>query len=219
MCDARQPYHMVTSEGWKEWAVGDRKKSCDGFSALIHDAAWWKTAEFFVALLKLPFKVMRQNGRHAVGMMGRLYDLMLQLTEDVGGLLDADEEQLSDGDKDKIRRILRDRWDGSLACAMHVAGRILNPANQEEDIFGTDPECTKVFKAFISQQAEFLASRGDGGDDACDILLELGDGLRAFLDMKAEPPIPAGYNGLEDETKGEDEEEGEDDILEDEYAN
>ncbi|CAI7758936.1 unnamed protein product [Closterium sp. NIES-54] len=318
--------NMVTSEGWKEWAVGDRKKSCDGFSALIHDAAWWKTAEFFVALLKLPFKVMRQTDGHAVGMMGRLYDLMLQLTEDVGGLLDADEEQLSDGDKDKIRRILRDRWDGSLACAMHVASRILNPANQEEDIFGTDLECTKVFKAFISQQAEFLASRRDGGDDACDILLELGDGLRAFLDMKgsfgmpeavaqrklvkegkysmvkwwqwngtdaprvaglavrvlsqavsaspcergwsswdavhtarrnrlgsakcgdlvyvahnwnvvrnwhtradvlphvvpgigAEPPIPVGYNGLEDETKGEDEEEGEDDILEDEYAN
>ncbi|CAI6001060.1 unnamed protein product [Closterium sp. NIES-65] len=123
--------NMVTSEGWKEWAVGDRKKSCDGFSALIHDAAWWKTAEFFVALLKLPFK---------------------------------------------IRRILRDGWDGSLSCATHVAGRILNPANQEEDIFGIDPECTKVFKAFISQQAEFLASRGDGGDDVCDILLELGDG-------------------------------------------
>ncbi|CAI7877068.1 unnamed protein product [Closterium sp. NIES-54] len=268
----------------------------------------------------------RGTDGHAVGMMGRLYDLMLQLTEDVGGLLDADEEQLSDGAKDKIRRILRDRWDGSLACAMHVAGRILNPANQEEDIFGTDLECTKVFKAFISQQAEFLASRRDGGDDACDILLELGDGLRAFLDMKgsfgmpeavaqrklvkegkysmvkwwqwngtdaprvaglavrvlsqavsaspcergwsswdvvhtarrnrlgsakcrdlvyvahnwnvvrnwhtradvlphvvpgigAEPPIPVGYNGLEDETKGEDEEEGEDDILEDEYAN
>ncbi|CAI5948091.1 unnamed protein product [Closterium sp. NIES-64] len=217
--------NMVTSKGWKEWAVGDRKKSCDGFSALIHDAAWWKTAEFFVALLKLPLKVMRQTDGHAVGMMGRLYDLMLQLTEDVGGLLDADEEQLSDGEKlsggekDKIRRILRDRWDGSLECAMHVASRILNPANQEEDIFGTDPECTKVFKAFINQQAEFLASREDGGDDACDILLELGDGLRAFLDMKAEPPIPAGYNGLEDETKGEDEEEGENDILEDEYTN
>ncbi|CAI5964814.1 unnamed protein product [Closterium sp. NIES-64] len=153
-------------EDWKEWAVGDRKKSCDGFSALIHDAAWWKTAEFFVALLKLPYKAMRHTDGHAVGMIGRMYDLMLQLTEDVGDLLDADEEQLSIGDKDQIRRILRDRWDGSLACAMHVAGRILNPANQEEDIFGTDPECTRVFKAFISQQAEFLESRGDGGDDA-----------------------------------------------------
>ncbi|CAI5965477.1 unnamed protein product [Closterium sp. NIES-65] len=182
--------NMVTSEGWKEWAVGDRKKSCDGFSALIHDAAWRKTAEFFVALLKLPFKVTRQTDGHAVGMMGRLYDLMLQLTEDVGGLLDADEEHLSNGDKDKIRHILRDRWDGSLACAMHVAGRILNPAYQEEDIFGTDLECTKVFKVFISQQAEFLASRGDGGDDACNILLKLGDGLRAFLDMKGSFGMP-----------------------------
>ncbi|CAI5991399.1 unnamed protein product [Closterium sp. NIES-64] len=142
--------NMVTSEGWKEWAVGDRKKSCDAFAALIHDAAWWKTADFFIALLKLPYKAMRQTDGHAVGMMGRIYDVMLQLTEDVGDLLDADEEQLSNADKDQIRKILRDRWDGSLACAMHVAGRILNPANQEEDIFGTDLECTKVFKAFIS---------------------------------------------------------------------
>ncbi|CAI6002910.1 unnamed protein product [Closterium sp. NIES-65] len=182
--------NMVTSNQWKEWAVGDRKKSCDGFSALIHDAAWRKTAEFSVALLKLPYKAMRHTDGHAVGMMGRMYDLMLQLTEDVGDLLDADEEQLSNGDKDQIRCILRDRWDGNLACAMHVAGRILNPANQEEDIFGTDPECTSVFKAFISQQAEVLESRGDGGDDACDILLELGDGLRAFLDMKGSFGMP-----------------------------
>ncbi|CAI5985829.1 unnamed protein product, partial [Closterium sp. NIES-65] len=182
--------NMVTSEGWKEWAVGDRKKSCDAFAALIHDAAWWKTADFFIALLKLPYKAMRQTDGHAVGMMGRIYDVMLQLTEDVGDLLDADEEQLSNADKDQIRKILRDRWDGSLACAMHVAGRILNPANQEEDIFGTDLECTKVFKAFISQYAEFLASRGDGGDDACSILLELGDGLRAFLDMKGSFGMP-----------------------------
>ncbi|CAI5484298.1 unnamed protein product [Closterium sp. Yama58-4] len=35
----------------------------------------------------------------------------------------------------------------------------------------------------------------------------------------AEPPITAGYKGLEDETKREDEEEGEDDILQDEYDN
>ncbi|CAI5458566.1 unnamed protein product [Closterium sp. Yama58-4] len=182
--------NMVTSDHWKEWAVGDRKKSCDGFRALIHDAAWWKTAEFFIALLKLPYKAMRQTDGHAVGMMGRMYDVMLQLTEDVGDLLDENEEQLINGEKDQISRILRDRWDGSLACAMHVTGRTLNPANQEEDIFGTDPECTKVFKAFISQYAEFLASRRDGGNDACDILIELGDWLRAFLYMKGSFGMP-----------------------------
>ncbi|CAI5505447.1 unnamed protein product [Closterium sp. Naga37s-1] len=268
---------MVLSDLWKEWAVGDRKPACEKFSAAILDAAWWKTAEFFTALMKLPFKAMRQTDGDAVGMMGKMYDVMLQLTEDMGDMLDEDEEQLSSVDKTQIRRILKNRWDGSLACAMHVAGRILNPANQEEDIFGTDSECTKVFKAFISQHAEFLASRGDGEDDACDILLALGDGLRMFLDMKgsfgmpeavaqrklvkegkysmvkwwqwngtdapklaglavrvlsqpvsaspcergwigAEPAIPAGYKGLEDETMGE-EEEDEDDILEDEYDN
>ncbi|CAI6004647.1 unnamed protein product [Closterium sp. NIES-65] len=329
--DGGSHYAVAVKQLLQEWPhIQDVPCATHVLDLLMEDVGkmgWAKlTAEFFVALLKLPFKVMRQTDGHAVGMMGRLYNLMLHLTEDVGGLLDADEEQLSDRDKDKIRRILRDRWDGSLACAMHVAGRILNPANQEEDIFGADPECTKVFKAFISQQAEFLASRGDGGDDACDILLELGDGLRTFLNMKgsfgmpkavaqrklvkevkysmvkwwqwngtnaprvaglvvrvlsqavsaspcecgwsswdavhtarrnrlgsancrdlvyvahnwnvvrnwhtrvdvlphvapgigAEPPIPTGYNGLEDETKGEDEEEGEDDIFEDEYAN
>ncbi|CAI5494801.1 unnamed protein product [Closterium sp. Naga37s-1] len=61
---------MVLSDMWKEWAAGERKKPCDHFSALILDAAWWKTAEIFTALLKLPYNAMRQTDGHAAGMMG-----------------------------------------------------------------------------------------------------------------------------------------------------
>ncbi|CAI5492413.1 unnamed protein product [Closterium sp. Naga37s-1] len=263
---------MVLSDLWKDWAMGDRKKAAEGFAAQVLDAAWWKTAEFFTKLMKLPFIAMRQTDGSARGMMGRMYDIMLQHTEDVEALVDADEEQLSSTDKQQIRRILKNRWDGSLACAMHVAGRILIPDNQEEDIFDGDAECTRVFKAFLSKHAEFLTVREKEGGDECDYLLALGDQLRSFLDLKGsfgmpeaisqrekvkvgtysmvkwwqwngtdapqlsslavkvlsqpvsaspfvhgnevEPPIPAGYNIADDM---EEEEEGEDEVLVDEY--
>ncbi|CAI7863841.1 unnamed protein product [Closterium sp. NIES-53] len=119
-----------------------------------------------------------------------MYDIMLQLTEDVEALVDVDEEQLSSTDKQQIRRILKNRWDGSLACAMHVAGRILNPANQEEDIFGRDVECTRVFKAFLSKHAEFLTVREKERGEECDYLLALGNQLRSFLDLKGSFGMP-----------------------------
>ncbi|CAI5467961.1 unnamed protein product [Closterium sp. Yama58-4] len=83
---------IVLSDLWKEWAVGERKPTCEKFSALVFDAVWWKTAEFFTALLKLPYKATRQTDGHAVGMMGKMCDVMLQLTEDVGDLFDEDAE-------------------------------------------------------------------------------------------------------------------------------
>ncbi|CAI7885716.1 unnamed protein product [Closterium sp. NIES-54] len=155
---------MVLSNLWKDWAVGDRKKVAEGFVA--------------------------QTDGSAKGMMGLMYDIMLQLTEDVEALVDADEEQLSSTDKLQIRRILKNRWDGSLACAMHVAGHILNPANQEEDIFGGDAECTRVFKAFLSKHVEFLTVREKEGGDECDYFLALGDQLRYFLDLKGSFGMP-----------------------------
>ncbi|CAI7867294.1 unnamed protein product [Closterium sp. NIES-54] len=176
LCALRNSHtQMVLSDLWKDWAVGDRKKAAEGFAVQVLDAAWWKTAEFFAKLMKLPFIAMRQTDGSTKGMMGRMYDIMLQLTKDVEALVDADEEQLSSTDKQQIRRILKNRWDTSLACAMHVAGRILNPANQEGDIFGGDAECTRVFKAFLSKHAEFLIVREKEGVHECDYLLALGD--------------------------------------------
>ncbi|CAI7742512.1 unnamed protein product [Closterium sp. NIES-53] len=80
---------------------------------------------------------------------------------------------------------------------MHVAGRILNPANQEEDIFGGDAECTRVFKAFLSKQAEFLTVREKEGGDECDYLLALGDQLRSFLDLKGSFGMPVAISQRE----------------------
>ncbi|CAI5989803.1 unnamed protein product [Closterium sp. NIES-65] len=119
------------------------------------------------------------------GMMRRIYDIRLQLTDNVGDLVDADEGQLSNNDNQQICHILKNRWDGSLACAMHVARCILNPANQSEDILGGNAEWTRIFKAFISNHAKFLSSsRRKEGDDECDYLLTLGDQLRSSLDLK-----------------------------------
>ncbi|CAI5940208.1 unnamed protein product, partial [Closterium sp. NIES-65] len=181
----------VGKMGWKEWASGSRKETADAFAARVIDDAWWRTAEFFCKLMKLPYKAMRQTDADANGMMGRLYDVMLQLTEDVNNILDEDEQQLSGTDKEKIRSIIKNRWGNNLTCAMHVAGRILNPANQEEDIFGSDAECTQVFKALINQHVEFLIGHdGKGTDEGRNYLLALGDGLRAFLDLKGSFGMP-----------------------------
>ncbi|CAI5979135.1 unnamed protein product [Closterium sp. NIES-64] len=209
LCELRQSLaQVVVSDVWKGWAVGDRKKSADKFASQVLDDAWWRTAEFFSKLMKLSFMAMRKTDGDAKGMMGRMYDVMLQLTKDVGTVVEEDEEQLSYSDKVNIRRLLKNRWDDSLACPMHVAGRILNPKNQDEDIFGSDAECTRVFKTYITQHAEHLCNygkEGDDGDDIGEVLMELHDG----------PPVPEGYNVMEGD---EEEEEGEDDILEDEYA-
>ncbi|GJP68727.1 hypothetical protein CLOP_g25390, partial [Closterium sp. NIES-67] len=98
---------------------------------------------------------MRATDSSAKGMMGRMYDLMLQLTVDVDEKLEeARLEGLTAADANAIRRMVKRRWDGSMACPLHVVGRILNPANQEEGIFPSDMECTRVFKAFIARHYE-----------------------------------------------------------------
>ncbi|CAI7775023.1 unnamed protein product [Closterium sp. NIES-54] len=51
------------------------------------DAAWWKKAEFFVQLMELPYLVMRRTDSAAKGMMGVMYDIMLQLTKELDLLL------------------------------------------------------------------------------------------------------------------------------------
>ncbi|CAI7920003.1 unnamed protein product [Closterium sp. NIES-54] len=182
---------MVLTDRWEEWAVGSRKEAAETFAVRVLDAAWWRTAEFFCKLMKLPYKAIRQTDADAKGMMGRLYDVMLQLSEDVNNLLNEDEQQLSSTDKVQICRIIKNCWDNKLDCAMHAAGRILNPANQEEDIFGSDAECTRDSKAFINQHVEFLIGHdGKGREEGLDYLLALGDGLRAFLDLKGSFGMP-----------------------------
>ncbi|CAI7733651.1 unnamed protein product [Closterium sp. NIES-53] len=145
------------------------------------DSAWWKKVDVFVQVMELFYNVMRRTDSVAKGMMGQLYDNMLQLTEELDKLLDGRECMLSRADKEKVREHLRRCWDESLACPLHVAGRILNPANQEEGIFLQDAECTKVMQEWLERQMAFVntnwkKSRGKKGP-----VRPLHEGVTAYI--------------------------------------
>ncbi|CAI7734266.1 unnamed protein product [Closterium sp. NIES-54] len=150
LCEVRVGLtQMVLSDDWCEWTTAAKRVGADTFKDNIIDATWWTHADFFAKLMKLLFVVMRKIDSDAKGMMGRLYDLTLQLTEDIRDFLNEHAEGvLPRGEVGGIRKIVQDHWDNGLACNMHVVGRILNPINQEEGIFRTDLECTRVFKHF-----------------------------------------------------------------------
>ncbi|CAI5984574.1 unnamed protein product [Closterium sp. NIES-64] len=153
LCEVRAGLtQMVLSDEWVEWTAAVDRAGADTFKNNILDAAWWTRAEFFAKLMRLPFVVMRKTDSDSKGMMGRLYDLMLQLTEDIRDFLDEHAEGVLTSDEvGDIREIVQDRWDNGLACNLHVIGRILYPTNQEECIFRTDLECTRVFKQYVSK--------------------------------------------------------------------
>ncbi|CAI5990537.1 unnamed protein product [Closterium sp. NIES-64] len=192
LCEVRAGLaRMVVSDEWHDWTMTTKRVGADTFKVNILDDTWWTRAEFFAKLMNLPFVIMRKTDSDAKGMMGRLYDLMLQLTEDIRDFLGEHAEGvLTSGEVGDIREIVQDRWDNGLACDMHVVGRILNPTNQEEGIFGHDLECTKVFKKFVPE------------------------GQGVVKGNIEEPPTLAGYN-VEEEV--EEPEEGEDDVMDVEY--
>ncbi|CAI5499493.1 unnamed protein product [Closterium sp. Naga37s-1] len=70
--------------------------------AWVMDGAWWKKAEFFVQLMELPYPVMGRTDSSAKGMMGVIYDIMLQLTEELDALLDGKDSRLSRADKEGV---------------------------------------------------------------------------------------------------------------------
>ncbi|CAI6005056.1 unnamed protein product [Closterium sp. NIES-65] len=188
---------MVLSPEWQAWAKG-RKPPVEPFATMIMDAVWWKGAEFFVALLKIPFAVMRKIDSTAKGMMGRMYDLMLQLTEDINAKLEEEEAGLllSSSERTEVTNIVQKRWDHSMACAMHVVGRILNPVNQEEGIFRTDLECTRVFKAFVARHyAGRTVTRKESEELRASHVIQ--DGLAAFNTLQGSFGLPDAISGRE----------------------
>ncbi|CAI5992810.1 unnamed protein product [Closterium sp. NIES-64] len=187
------------------------KLTADTFRGHVMDDAWWKNATYLVELLAIPFKVMRATDSSAKGMMGTIYDVMLQLTEDVNDKLEAGEKILPRAVADDIGNIVRRRWDESLACAFHVVGRILNPANQEEGIFRNDMECTRIFKAFIAHHYDGKTFTNKDGEERRASL-----SLAVLPGNTPEPALPKGYNK---EEEGEEKEGEEDDaVLTDEYV-
>ncbi|CAI5978679.1 unnamed protein product [Closterium sp. NIES-65] len=187
LCEVRSGLAaMVLSDEWKVWAAGDkdRKTAAEKFRAAVMDEEWWGVAEFFSSLMAVPFKAMRATDSSAKGMMGKLYDIMLQLTEDINDKLDASGDFLTRTERAEITKIVKDRWDNSLACPMHVVGRILNPANQEEGIFRNDVECTRVFKDYIERHYDHVTFRRgkDGAPRRASLVLQ--EALLAYINLE-----------------------------------
>ncbi|CAI5462520.1 unnamed protein product [Closterium sp. Yama58-4] len=83
---------MVTHKDWEE--KGGSTLTGKTFAASVLDVKWWKKAETFVKMMELPYKAMRRTDGEAKGRMGELYDIMLQLTEDLRELLEKDDSGL-----------------------------------------------------------------------------------------------------------------------------
>ncbi|CAI5479571.1 unnamed protein product [Closterium sp. Yama58-4] len=196
LCEVRVSLvQMVLSEDWVEFAK-TRKEGAASFKSNIMDDPWWKKAPYFSALLKLPFVVMRATDSTKKGMMGRIYDMMLQLTEDVNAKLEEADEVLTRADKTEITKIVGRRWDGSMACAMHVVGRILNPLNQEEGIFRSDLECTRIFKSYINRHYDGITiTRKDGEERRAAHVLQ--EGLEAFMTLQGSFGLPEAISDRE----------------------
>ncbi|CAI5939523.1 unnamed protein product [Closterium sp. NIES-65] len=191
LCEVRAGLtQMVLSDEWAEWTAAADRAGADTFKDNILDAAWWTRAEFFAKLMRLPFVVMRKTDSDSKGMMGRLYDLMLQLTEDIRDFLDEHAEGvLTSNEVGDIREIVQDRWDNGLACNLHVIGRILYPTNQEECIFRTDLECTRVFKQYVSKHhGDKMVTRKDGVERRASLVIQ--EGLNAFLNLQGSFGMP-----------------------------
>ncbi|CAI6011132.1 unnamed protein product [Closterium sp. NIES-65] len=165
------------------------------FAASVLDVGWWKKAETFVKVMELPYKVMRRTDGEAKGRMGEMYDIMLQLTEDLQKLLENDDCGLKRADKDGVKEHLRRRWDENLACPLHVVGRILNPANQEEGIYHKDVECTRVMKAWLQRSKAFVDKYWKSGGDTKGTMKALQEGMLVFIEGK-------GCFGSEDAIEG-----------------
>ncbi|CAI5458977.1 unnamed protein product [Closterium sp. Yama58-4] len=206
LCEVRSGLAaMVLSDEWKVWAAGDkdRKTAAEKFRAAVMDEKWWGVAEFFSSLMAVPFKAMRATDSSAKGMMGKLYDIMLQLTEDINDKLDASGDFLTRTERADITKIVKDRWDNSLACPMHVVGRILNPANQEEGIFRNDVECTRVFKDYIERHYDHVTFRRgkDGAPRRASLVLQ--EALLAYINLEGSFGKPSAIAAREAVKKGE----------------
>ncbi|CAI5522588.1 unnamed protein product [Closterium sp. Naga37s-1] len=175
-----QLMQMVVYKDWEE--KGKKQQTGKNFEALVLDVDWWKKAGTFVKVMELPYKVMRRTDGPAKGMMGGLYDMMLQLTVELSALLESADCGLPAANKEGLEEHLRRRWDESLACPLHVVGRILNPANQDEGIYLKDIECTRVMKAWLSRSRAFVDKYWKTDKETKGTMKALLEGMLAYIE-------------------------------------
>ncbi|CAI7877631.1 unnamed protein product [Closterium sp. NIES-53] len=121
------------------------------------DNLFWARAGTVLDVLRPVYKLLRNvDGNQEV--MGKIYDKMFVLEDAVKEAC----KELTEEEKEDVTDIVRNRWNNDINCALHVVGRILYPPNQYESIFGTDVECTKIFKQFIRNyyKGEFVKMGG-----------------------------------------------------------
>ncbi|CAI5998657.1 unnamed protein product [Closterium sp. NIES-65] len=115
----------------------------------------------------------------------------------------ADKDRKTAAEKFRAAVMDEEWWDNSLACPMHVVGRILNPANQEERIFRNDVECTRVFKDYIERHYDNKTFKR--GKDAAPrrASLVLQEALLAYINMEGSFGKPGAISAREAVKKGE----------------
>ncbi|CAI5504358.1 unnamed protein product [Closterium sp. Naga37s-1] len=100
-----QLMQMVVYDDWKG---SGRKATEEQFEGWVMDGVWWKKAEFFVQVMELPFIVMRRTNSEAKGMMGAIYNIMLQPTDELTTLLDSEECRLKEEETEEGYKLEED---------------------------------------------------------------------------------------------------------------
>ncbi|CAI5965265.1 unnamed protein product [Closterium sp. NIES-64] len=141
LCEVRAGLtQMVLSDEWVEWTAAADRAGADTFKDNILDAAWWTRAEFFAKLMRLPFVVMRKTDSDSKGMMGRLYDFMLQLTEDIRDFLDEHAEGYltSDEAPEGLGVVKGNIEDPPTPAGYNVPEEVEEPEKGEDDVMADE---------------------------------------------------------------------------------
>ncbi|CAI5530919.1 unnamed protein product [Closterium sp. Naga37s-1] len=105
---------MVVHDDWK---ARGKKATAEQFEGWVIDEVWWKKVAFFVEVMELP--VARKTDLVAKGMILVIYDIMLQLMEELTTLLEGEECCRSEEDKEEVQDHLKTRLDSSMACPLN----------------------------------------------------------------------------------------------------
>ncbi|CAI5479225.1 unnamed protein product [Closterium sp. Yama58-4] len=177
--------HQWTRAFLRNSAPADADGGAQGLGGEGEESADWKeggVVEEGGYMIELAYKVMRRTDGAAKGVMGALYDIMLQLTEELLALLESADCRLKTADKEGVQEHLRWHWDESLACPLHVVGRILNPFNQDEGIYLKDIECTRVMKAWLSRSRAFVEKYWKNAGGTKGTMKALHEGMMAYIE-------------------------------------
>ncbi|CAI5979914.1 unnamed protein product [Closterium sp. NIES-65] len=133
---------LVASQAWKDRTMG-KEKLVWARDVIRCDEFWDGVVRVLKVFKPIYVQLRAVDGTQEV--MGKIYDMMFLLEDSVRDAC----KDLPEEEKEWIAEAVRNRWNNSINCALHVVGRILYPPNQFENIVGTDRECSDIFRGFI----------------------------------------------------------------------